>query len=116
MMPFIDKPAGRKLIKLREAEAISPEGMAHEIHRRAIAESWPRGTIDAYTIRRAERGLVPSLRCRFVIAMYFGVDRDEIWEQDSWVRVESDREAVDRGRGERRAGAVADPRREVLAA
>lgn len=89
-MPFIDRAAGNRLRRLRELETgMSPEALADEIARWATGhDDWRSGTIDAYTIRRAERGLVPSIRTRFVLTRFFDVEPGTIWNEDAWVKVE----------------------------
>lgn len=89
-MPLIDFLGSKRLRELREDQGLSPEALAQEIRSRAMAEGWKRGTVDAYTIRRAERGFVPSLRSRHVLASYFQVRPGEIWNQDGWVRVDAE--------------------------
>jgi transcriptional regulator with XRE-family HTH domain len=88
-VPFIDRQAGERLTELLELIGVSPETMAVQISLLARKKDWRNGTIDASTIRRAERGLVPTRRSRFVIAQYLGVPLDEIWDRDRWVKVEN---------------------------
>lgn len=95
-MPFIDKSSGNRLRELRERRTgMSPEALSDEIRRWAAAnQDWKSGSVDAYTIRRAERGIVPSLRTRFVLSRFFGVEFGEIWNQDAWIKVNADQVAA----------------------
>jgi hypothetical protein len=80
-MPLIDHIAADKLIHLREARGLSPEGLSLAIKRAAPDAAWrERGAVDAHTIRRIERrGHVPSPRVRFVLAQFFDIEPGEIW-------------------------------------
>ena len=85
-MPSVDPTAAERLRELRGW--LSPEALADAIEKRAKAENWPMGAVDAYTIRRIEGipgrldrpPFVPSMRVQVVIATFFGVDRRAIWE------------------------------------
>lgn len=93
IVPFIDKAAGTRLRELREQRTgMSPEALSREIHAWAAANhGWKAGSLDAFTIRRAERGIVPSIRTRFVLCQFFGVEFGVIWNQDAWIKVDVER-------------------------
>lgn len=85
-MQITDHRAASRLVELRELNGInSPEALAQAIRVAALAQPWgEKGTVDAHTIRRIERfGHVPGARIRFVIAHYFGLRPDELWERTS---------------------------------
>jgi len=81
-MALIDKYAGAVIARERKLRGHSPESLAEEIRRQAKTAPWgARGAVDAHTIRRIEkRGHVPGMRVQFVLAHYFGMRPDQIWD------------------------------------
>lgn len=92
---FIDHVASNRLIELRENRGLSPERLARLINERAEAEGWEVGAVHESTIRRIEGnprknvpGVVPSIRVQVVIALFFGIDRQEIWRPGRAIEME----------------------------
>lgn len=82
-MAFIDHRAADELRELREFNGYnSPEDLAKAIRVKAKTEPWgERGTVDAHTIRRIERhGHKPGPRARFVLAHFFGLRPNQLWQ------------------------------------
>jgi hypothetical protein len=89
-MAFTDYNAAERLRELREAAGYnSAEALGLAIRLAAPKTEWgKRGTVDAWTIRKIEKGHVPGPRIRFVLAGYFECDQREIWEPRNWQPVE----------------------------
>lgn len=86
-MAFADHTAASKIRVLREQAGYnSAETLATAIRVAAAkgAEWGRRGTVDAWTIRKIEEGHVPGPRIRFVLASFFDVEAEEIWQQRNW--------------------------------
>ena len=86
-MAFFDVNAGATLIELREGLGLSPEALAKRIAERARRENWDVGAVDAWTIREIEGNpakgklpRIPKIRVQVVMAMFYGVDRRDIWK------------------------------------
>jgi hypothetical protein len=95
-MPYIDKAAAARVKGERESRGLSPEALAREIRSLASQRGWKLGTVDAYTIRRIEGTaqrdpLVPSIRVRCVLGLYFGIPHQQIWDESRWVHIGSAR-------------------------
>lgn len=91
-MPFIDQHAKAKVRELREERGLSQEGLAIAIRRHARREGWLSedgiGAVDPFTIRRIESfGHCPSERIRLVIALFFGVRPNDIWQPSNRLKV-----------------------------
>lgn len=81
-MPFVDYIAADRVRNLREDRGLSVEGLAKAIKLAGNADQWGQvhGAVDAFTLRRVEReGHCPSERVRLVLALFFGIDRRDLW-------------------------------------
>lgn len=92
-MPWTDERAAARIEEAREDLGLSQEGLANAIKLFAQERGWYKvidgrahGAVDAFTIRRIEKGHVPSPRVRVVIAVYLSsstgkpVQPRDIWE------------------------------------
>lgn len=82
--------------ELRERKGMSPERLAVAIadFAREQGPSWAHGTVDAYTIRRAEGnprrgrlGAVPGVRVQYVLATFFGTTPEQIWQPGAQMEI-----------------------------
>lgn len=98
-MPYIDPSASARVRAEREARGLSPEALAREIRDLAMREGWKIGAVHGFTIRRIEGnskrfGLIPGIRVKCVIGLYFGIPHQEIWRDENKVFVQSEQRMV----------------------
>lgn len=85
--PYEDFSGADTIRRLREDAGLTWNGLARAIRRRAIAQGWNApdgpGALDPATIKAIEKGHLPSLRKQLVLALFFGVDRRDIWKPEN---------------------------------